>query len=88
MNFWGFQKCIFSIVEEEFERFKVNYKVGVATELYIPTIVECALQRGESIEVIRTNAQWFGLTYLKDKSDVVYKLNQLIQSGEYPTKII
>jgi hypothetical protein len=40
-----------------------------------------------SIEVIPTNAQWFGVTYKEDAPFVQQSLENLINAGEYPSKL-
>jgi hypothetical protein len=37
--------------------------------------------------VLDTTSKWFGVTYAEDRPQVVEKINQLIQQGEYPEKL-
>ena len=53
-------------------------------EFYIPTAVSLLLEEEKAdVKVLDTNAQWHGVTYKEDKSDVVAAFKQLISEGIY-----
>ncbi|MDH5365859.1 MAG: NTP transferase domain-containing protein [Cyclobacteriaceae bacterium] len=88
MNFWGFKPTLFKHLEESFETYTSNYSNNQNTEFYIPIVVESLIQKKETIHVFDTNEQWFGLTYMEDKDSVVQRLQQLVDKGIYPEKIV
>ena len=58
------------------------------SEFYIPfTADEFMKQKLGSIEVIPTEAKWFGVTYKEDAPGVKESINKLIENGEYPSNL-
>ena len=39
------------------------------------------------VEVLKTNAKWYGVTYREDKDGVVKKLKEMTESGLYPSPL-
>ena len=54
----------------------------------IPPAVDPLINSGEaSVKVLDTTSKWFGVTYAKDRPEVVAKLAELHSYGEYPEKM-
>lgn len=54
----------------------------------IPLTIDPLINSGEAtVKVLDTTSRWFGVTYAKDRPDVVAKLESLHASGEYPEKM-
>ena len=86
MNFWGFTSGLFEGAAEEFERFIDDpAREPLKSECFLPNVVG-ALQKKNycDVKVIETSARWYGVTYHDDKPEVVKKIGELIDRGEYP----
>ena len=88
MNMWGFTPVLFDYLQTMFNEFlNENYK-NLKSEFLIPTVVNDLIQQNlEDVHVLRTGAQWFGVTYKEDKSLVNQQILKLIAAGLYPEKL-
>lgn len=88
MNFWGFTPSIFNYAENLFKYFMMQNHHNNKAEFYIPLIVtEMIKSQQATIEVLRSDAQWFGITYREDRQDVIKKLEFLYKEGLYPSPL-
>lgn len=88
MNIWGFKPSIFNSLEEKFSAFLKNHINEPKSEIFIPSVVFDMIQEEKaSVKVLEADSPWFGVTYKEDKPRVVAKINQLIDTGEYPEKL-
>jgi len=85
MNFWGFVPSVLDLFREEFNLFLQHHAGELKSELVIPTTVNALVKQGKaSVKVLSTASSWFGITNPRDKDDVVARIRELIQSGQYP----
>ena len=86
MNFWGFTPNFFAGAEEDFTNFlNDTAKEPLKSECLLPNTVYKMMQKDLcDVEVLTTDATWFGVTYPDDKPDVIAKLKALIDAGVYP----
>ncbi len=89
MNMWGLQPEFFHILETGFAEFleksASNYQKA---EYLLPTIVGGLLRSGEAdVTVLKSNDQWFGVTYKEDKPYVVAAIRALVEKGVYPERL-
>ena len=88
MNMWGFTPQLFSQLEKLFSEFLSENIDNLSSEFYIPFAVDNLIQSNiATVEVLETSEKWFGVTYKEDKSYVQSAVCNLIESGEYPSKI-
>lgn len=89
MNMWGLQPEFFGILERGFVEFLENNAGNYEkAEYLLPTIVGGLLQDGKAdVKVLKSNDQWFGVTYKEDKEFVVESVKALVTAGEYPEKL-
>ncbi len=88
MNFYCFGKSFISIAEELFGTFLDKKMTVPKSEFYIPKIADEFIKSGKGkVEVISTDAKWFGVTYKEDAEGVRASVNALITFGEYPTHL-
>lgn len=88
MNFWGFTPDFFEYTEKLMSDFFSNQIGNVKAEFYIPTVVNRAIKEGVArCKVLETKASWFGVTYPGDRPQVVAKLKELTEKGEYPSPL-
>ena len=88
MNFWGFTPDYFAHSENSFVNF-LNHSINVPkSEFFIPIVVSELVESGQStVEVLRTDSKWFGVTYSEDRPAVVEKFAELHRQGVYPDKM-
>jgi NDP-sugar pyrophosphorylase family protein len=86
MNFWGFTPKCFDFGEELFISFLEANKTNLKAEFYLPTIVNEMLKpkRGASVEVLKSEAKWFGVTYRDDKVIAQREIDKLKANNSYP----
>lgn len=86
MNMFAFTKDIFKYLEEGFPLFLDKHKEDIDTcEYLIPSVVfEEIENKTATVEVLKTNAIWQGITYKEDKEKVVKEIKKLVDNNEYP----
>jgi NDP-sugar pyrophosphorylase family protein len=88
MNFWCFDPSIFAYSQELFGKFLDENMSKPKAEFFIPIVADQFISDGKGvIKIIPTSAQWFGVTYKEDAPEVKKKLDELVDSGEYPSKL-
>ncbi|ALJ05943.1 nucleotide-diphospho-sugar transferase [Pseudalgibacter alginicilyticus] len=88
MNFWGFTPKCFEFGDQLFESFLEANKANLKAEFYLPSIVNEILKSEKaSVEVLRSDAKWFGVTYKEDKAIVQKAIEELKMKGVYPKKL-
>ena len=89
MNFWCFTPWYFTQLEEYFNNFlKGLAPDAIKAEALLPVCVDDLMKAGKlSVEVLTTDAQWFGVTYQEDKPGVQASLAALHNSGVYPASL-
>ena len=87
MNFWGFQP---KMMEQYTEYFKEYLSGSLVTnplkcEYYITILPDVLISKGEAtIKVMETDDKWYGVTYQKDKAQVMNEISKMVKSGYYP----
>lgn len=88
MNFWGFHPDIMQRTESMFRAFVEANHNSLKSEFYIPLVVNQQIQDEEvRLKVLRTDSEWFGVTYTDDKEVVQAALFDLVADGEYPQQL-
>lgn len=89
MNMWGLKPEFFEILELGFEKFlEENAEKYQKAEYLLPNIVGGLLRNGKAdVTVLKSNDQWFGVTYKEDKTFVVSAIQGLVGNGVYPEKL-
>lgn len=88
MNFWGFTPKCFEFGEKLFEEFLEANKENLKAEFYIPSVVNEILKSGiASVEVLKSDAKWFGVTYREDKEIVQKAIGELKKQNVYPRNL-
>ena len=89
MNFWGFTPWIFEVGEAHLEAFLKGLSSDeVKKEYPLPVMVD-GLMRADllQVDVLSTDANWFGVTYQEDREHVAGALRRLHNAGAYPAKL-
>ena len=89
MNFWGFQPAIFDQMQAYFEEFlKAADPADIKAECLLPGMVDALLKRDKlTVDMLETEAVWFGVTYQEDRPLVQQALLELHAKGVYPEKL-
>jgi NDP-sugar pyrophosphorylase family protein len=88
MNIWGFMPSLFSHLEEDLVRFLNVNSEDLKAEFLLPNVIDRLIKSGQvDIPVLKTEAQWFGMTYKEDREVVGKKLKALVEEGIYPSPI-
>lgn len=89
MNMWGFTPDYFEYSEKDFKDFLFeNQNNNIKAEFFIPSVVNKLIKNKQiEVEVLDTPSKWFGVTYAEDRPSVVQKLSELVEKGEYPSKL-
>lgn len=90
MNFWGFQPDVLPLFREAFLAFlgRLTPETALTAECLIPQLTDWLIREGlGSVEVLRTPAQWYGVTYREDLPGVAAAIAALKAAGVYPTRL-
>ena len=86
MNMWGLTPEFFGILESGFTAFlEETSSDNLKAEYLLPTIIGDLLAEGRlSVKVLKSEDEWFGVTYKEDREAVVEAVKSLVESGLYP----
>ena len=89
MNCWGFPAGAADSFADSFKAFLDNPdKDPQKAEFYLPTAVDIMVEGGiADVQVLRTTARWYGMTYLADREEVTAAIRALVDAGEYPADL-
>ena len=83
MNFWCYPLSFIDVLRKGFPKFIENLPDIQKSEYLLPTIADGMLKEGTDFAVLRTDGQWFGITYKDDTDAVVESIKELIAAGIY-----
>ncbi|MDU8886988.1 sugar phosphate nucleotidyltransferase [Yeosuana sp. MJ-SS3] len=88
MNFFGFTPKCFEFVEELFNQVLELNEGNIKAEFYLPEIIKEILNSGlGTVQVLSSDAKWFGVTYKDDKEIVQKAIGELIEQNIYPGEL-
>lgn len=88
MNFFCFAPSFVDLCASEFTPFLENNIKDIKSEFLMPKVADTFIkEKNGIIDVIPTDAKWFGVTYKEDAPVVKKELDQLIASGIYPENL-
>ena len=89
MNFWGFAPSFFAEGEKYLASFLASPEGDPLKKEYVlPALVDTLMhEQGLKVEVLSTDAVWFGVTYKEDKQYVAGELKKLHDRGVYPAAL-
>ena len=77
MNMFGFTSSIFDYLEKDFPKF-------LTSEYLIPDVIFDMIKKELiKMEVLKTDAKWYGVTYKEDKEEVVNAINEMVRTKKY-----
>lgn len=87
VNFFGLRKEFLHILEEEFDKF-IHGEVTLTNEFLLPDILKNGISKGLfKLQSKVSESKWIGMTYKEDLESVKEHINNLIERGEYPSKL-
>lgn len=88
MNLFGFTPDYFAHSKAYFPEWYAQNRGNLKAEFYIPTMVNKLIGDGEaSLRVLRSAAQWHGVTYKEDKPALMAAIERMIAEGRYPRNL-
>lgn len=88
MNFWGFTPKCFDFGTALFEQFLADNTENLKAEFFLPSVVNEILKSGKAtVEVLKSDAKWFGVTYKEDKEIVQAAIEELKSKAVYPKNL-
>ncbi|MCP4849055.1 MAG: nucleotidyltransferase [Verrucomicrobiaceae bacterium] len=88
MNMWGFTPAVFDYLESLFVEFLEERGTEMKSEFYIPFAVDDMVSNQlAKVQVLRSSAAWFGVTYREDREHVISAIATLIENGDYPSRL-
>lgn len=88
MNFWCFHPSVFIEARQLFRNFVRKNKEDIKAEFFIPIIADDFIRKeGNTVRVIPTIAQWFGVTYKEDAPSVKQSIDELVNNKTYPVSL-
>ena len=88
MNLFGFTPDFFAYSKEYFKTWLAENRENLKSEFYIPTMVNKLIGEGAaSLRVLRSAAQWHGVTYKEDKPALMASIEKMIAEGKYPRNL-
>ena len=90
MNMMGFTPAIFPMLEDKFITFlnKLSDNDPLKSEFLLPIAInEMLKDEVIDVEVVKTNANWFGVTFKEDRDQVKNSLKKLAETGVYPNSL-
>ena len=88
MNLFGFTPDYFDHTKAYFRTWYEANRDNIKAEFYIPTMVNKLIGDGTStLRVLRSAAQWHGVTYKEDKPALMAAIEKMISEGKYPRNL-
>lgn len=90
MNMWGFSASILEEIRNRFPNFLEENlpKNPLKCEFFLPGVVgELLAEEKATVEVLKSEDKWYGVTYKEDKPVVVAAIQRLKDEGKYPQNL-
>lgn len=88
MNFFCFAPSFIDLCESEFKPFLEKNIGDIKSEFLMPKVADTFIkQENGIIDVIPTDAKWFGVTYKEDAPVVKEEIDKLVAAKAYPTNL-
>lgn len=89
MNAWGLTPSIFNELEKKFRIF-LEEKQGeiLKAEYFLPTVIDSLIHENKAkVKVLKSEEQWYGVTYKKDRQIINTAILNLVHKGIYPSNL-
>lgn len=87
-NAWAFNKQIFSLLKKYMYEFKVNTLDISNDEFMLPDVIsKMVLNDNFNLNVVKSDADWYEITYPEDADYIRIKIEEKIKKGFYPLNL-
>ncbi len=87
-NAWAFNKRIFNLLEKYMYEFKVNTLDISNDEFMLPDVIsKMVLNDNFNLNVVKSDADWYEITYPEDADYIRIKVEEKIKKGFYPLNL-
>lgn len=87
-NAWAFNKRIFNLLEKYMYEFKVNTLDISNDEFMLPDVIsKMVLNDNFNLNVVKSDADWYEITYPEDADYIRIKIEGKIKKGIYPLNL-
>ena len=88
MNFFCYAPGFVDFCELGFQEFLRQQGHELKSEFYLPSATRSFIEQQKGVvQVIPTEARWFGVTYQEDAPEVEKNIRRLVEEKEYPTHL-
>lgn len=89
MNMWGLTPAFFQVLKSGFDAFLEKTPAqDLKAEYLLPTIIGELLEEEKvRVKVLKSEDQWFGVTYKEDREAVMNAVRSLVDAGFYPAEL-
>ena len=84
MNMWGLGTDFFPYLEKEIELFFKDNINEAKAECYLPSVINKRIcEEGKQVHVLKTDEQWYGVTYKEDTDSMKKAILDMMHEGLY-----
>lgn len=88
MNMMGFTSAAVAHFDAGLRAFLGECANELKREFYLPSVLNALVQNGHSrVKVLKTEEQWYGVTYPEDRPGVVRAITEMVEQGVYPSPL-
>jgi len=90
MNMWGFTSAVFPELRARFRGFLARSATNPnhSSEFLLPDVIQGMIDDGSvRVRVLRHDGQWCGITFPGDRERVRAFIADLVERGDYPTRL-
>lgn len=89
MNAWGLTPSIFKELEKKFSSFLLEKQDEILrAEYFLPAVINSLIRENKArVKVLKSEEQWYGVTYKEDKNIIENAILKLINNGIYPANL-
>ncbi|MPM41076.1 hypothetical protein SDC9_87726 [bioreactor metagenome] len=89
MNAWGLTPSIFNELEKKFSSFLLEKQDEILkAEYFLPAVIDSLIRENKArVKVLKSEEQWYGVTYKEDKNIIENAILKLINNGIYPENL-
>lgn len=88
MNFWGFTPSFFTLLLPALQQFFAKKNLNETEEFYLPNVINQLIKDAKiEVTILKTNDEWFGLTFLEDRQKTIDKIKNLVDNQSYPRQL-
>lgn len=89
MNAWGLTPSIFNELEKKFSSFLLEKQDEILkAEYFLPAVIDSLIHENKAkVKVLKSEEQWYGVTYKEDKDIIENAILKFINNGIYPENL-